>query len=96
MAQEVLQVKLTLDGKEYELGMKQAEQRTRSFMDGFEAVGERLTLFATTTLALVATQGLKTAMSLEESFNKVEVSFGKAADGVKQFSETTVDAFGQC
>lgn len=94
MAQEVLQVKLTLDGKEYELGMKQAEQRTRSFMDGFEAVGERLTLFATTTLALVATQGLKTAMSLEESFNKVEVSFGKAADGVKQFSETTVDAFG--
>lgn len=94
MAQEVLQVKLTLDGKEYELGMKQAEQRTRSFMDGFEAVGERLTLFATTTLALVATQGLKTAMSLEESLNRVEVSFGKSAEGIKDFAKTTVDSFG--
>lgn len=94
MAQEVLQVKLTLDGKEYELGMKQAEKSTANFMDKVEYLGERLSVVLTAPLALAGFQGMKTAMNLEESFNKVEVAFGKAADSVKQFSETTVDAFG--
>lgn len=94
MAQEVLQVKLTLDGKEYELGMKQAEKSTANFMDKVEYLGERLSVVLTAPLALAGFQGMKTAMNLEESFNKVEVAFGKAADSIKQFSETTVDAFG--
>lgn len=94
MSEERIHVRLVLDGREYETGLNRAGQATKSFSDTIQGVAEKLTLFATTTLALVGTQGIKTAMDLEESMNKVEVAFGSASKSIIDFSKTTTDTLG--
>jgi len=94
MSEERIHVRLVLDGREYETGLNRAGQATRNFSDTIQGVAEKLTLFATTTLALVGTQGIKTAMDLEESLNKVNVALGSAAKSIIDFSKTTTDTLG--
>jgi len=49
---------------------------------------------ATAVITALGTAAVSAASDLMEANNKVEVSFGKSADSVKEFAETTLDSYG--
>lgn len=64
------------------------------FADNAQRIGSRLTLTLTTPLLLAANKMKNLASDFEESTNKVDVAFGKSSDAIKDFSKTTLTAFG--
>lgn len=59
-----------------------------------EDVGKKMTTFATLPIIGLGAAMIKTASDLEESINKIDVAFGDSAQGVKDWSNTTLKNFG--
>ena len=68
--------------------------------DGMKKYGEKISsagdkmLPATAGIAAAAAYAVTAGSDMEESANKVEVSFGTAADAVMNFTDSTLDQFG--
>lgn len=58
------------------------------------SLGTALTAGVTAPLVAAGGVAVNMASDYEESLNKVEVAFGDASQGVKEFAQTTVDQFG--
>lgn len=58
------------------------------------SVGNALTAGVTAPLVAAGTAAIGMASDYEESLNKVDVAFGDASQGVRDFAQTTVDQFG--
>lgn len=58
------------------------------------SLGTALTAGVTAPLVAAGGVAVNKASDYEESLNKVEVAFGDASQGVKEFAQTTVDQFG--
>jgi hypothetical protein len=56
--------------------------------------GRKLTTFLTLPLSIAGGAAIKFASDVEESINKVDVSFGESSEHVKRFSDTTLKRFG--
>ncbi len=59
-----------------------------------EDVGKKMTTFATLPIIGLGAAMIKTASDLEESINKIDVAFGDSAQGIKDWSNTTLKDFG--
>ena len=62
--------------------------------DRLSKIGTGLTAGLTVPLAAAGVASVNYASDTEEALNKVEVAFGEAADGVKEWSDTTLNSYG--
>lgn len=62
--------------------------------DGMKRVGEKMTTRLTLPIVAGAGLAIKAASDLNETINKVDVSFGSSSDAVKKWSETSIKSMG--
>lgn len=94
MSNPRLQVDIGANTKDLDSKLKGVEGRLKSFSRKMGQVGGMLTTRLTLPLATVGFTAIKLASDLEESLNKVDVSFGDSANEVKKFADTTLESFG--
>lgn len=75
-------------------GLKSAASGLDNFSKKTSKIGNMLTLGVTTPLLAAGTASFKFASDLNENLNKTEVAFGKNADDVVKWSETTLKQYG--
>jgi len=93
--------KLTLDQKDYDSGLANAEKKASGFQQKFDKIGKDMMkvggmMTAGITLPLVAagTAAVNWASDLEESTNAVNVVFGDAAKIIKEYSDQSAQMVG--
>lgn len=74
--------------------MQQAGEKLKDVGDKISSVGNKLTVGVTAPIVAAATAAAKFASDYDENLNKVEASFGDAADSVKQWATTATESFG--
>ena len=74
--------------------MQEAGDKLIAVGDKISKVGNTLTLGITTPIVAAATAAAKFASDYDENLNKVEASFGDAADTVKEWATTATESFG--
>ena len=71
-----------------------AESRIKNFSNKAKDLGRTLTTRVALPLAAAGGFAIKFAADMEESLNKVDVSFGESSQRVKDFADTTLREFG--
>lgn len=89
-----LEVSIGVDVDGLNQGLSSASKRFEEFGKKMSNLGSLMSLAITAPLVLISKQMIKLASDSEESLNKVEVAFGKSADQVKTFAETSLTSFG--
>lgn len=74
--------------------MQEAGKKLQDVGDKISSVGNKLTVGITAPIVAAATAAAKFASDYDENLNKVEASFGDAADSVKQWATTATESFG--
>ena len=74
--------------------MQQAGDKLKDVGDKISSVGNKLTVGVTAPIVAAATAAAKFASDYDENLNKVEASFGDAADSVKEWATTATESFG--
>ena len=74
--------------------MQEAGKKIKEVGEKITSVGNKLTLGITTPILAAATASAKLASDYDENLNKVEASFGSAADSVKKWATTATESFG--
>ena len=74
-------------------GFEQASTKLQKFGKKMQAVGKSISAISLP-LAIAGGAAIKMASDFEESMNKVDVSFGKSSNKVKEFAKTTLTQFG--
>lgn len=87
-------VRLLLDSAQMEKGLKGAQARIHRFGKGMSTVGGALTRGVSLPLAGAAIAAIKFASDAAETENKVRVTFGKMADEILQWSNTSIEKIG--
>lgn len=77
-----------------ELRMNQIKSTLSQVSSALDSVGKNLTLGVTAPLVAAGTASFKMASDMEEAINKVDVSFGDAAETVHAFSNETLTTYG--
>lgn len=85
---------LSLKTDKFDAAAASIGTKTKKIGDSMQKVGKKMTLFVT--LPVVAGMGfaVKAASDLSETLNKVDVSFGKQAKVVRDWSKTSINAMG--
>jgi len=91
---EKLLIKIGVDLAEFERKMKTMASRMDAVGQKMSAMGRKMTTMVTLPIIGAATAAIKFASDMEEALNKVDVSFGQSAQSIKDWAETTLDAFG--
>jgi hypothetical protein len=68
--------------------------KAKDLSNSFKNVGSKMTVGLTAPIIGFFGLAIKGASDLEETMNKVDVTFGDSADEVKKWAETTIDQFG--
>ena len=89
-----LTVMFGADMKGFNRSMKKAEKSLNKTARNFKRIGSSLTTNVTLPVLGLGAASVKLASDLEESMNKVRVSFGDSAKVIEDFSETTLMSFG--
>lgn len=89
-----INVKFQVDLKQFSSEMQNSLREIDKFGQKMQSVGRGLTTFVTAPLLLAGGASVKFASDFEESSNKVEVAFGASSNAVKEFSKTTLEAYG--
>jgi len=89
-----LEVSIGVDVEGLNNGLNSASKRFEEFGKKMSNIGSTLSLAITVPLTLISRQMIKLSSDTEESLNKVNVAFGKSADQVKLFAETSLTNFG--
>lgn len=76
------------------LRMDQIKSTLSQVSSALDSVGKNLTLGVTAPLVAAGTASFKMASDMEEAINKVDVSFGDAAETVHAFSNETLTTYG--
>ena len=74
--------------------MDQIKSTLSQVSSALDSVGKNLTLGVTAPLVAAGTASFKMASDMEEAINKVDVSFGDAAETVHAFSNETLTTYG--
>jgi len=91
---EKLLVKIGVDLNEFERKISTMSTRLDAVGQKMSAMGRKMTAAVTLPILGAATAAIKFASDTEEALNKVDVSFGQSAQSIKDFAQTTLDAFG--
>ena len=89
-----LTVMFGADMKGFNRAMKNAEKSLNKTARNFKKIGNSLTTNVTLPVLGLGAASVKLASDLEESMNKVRVSFGDSAKVIEDFSDTTLMSFG--
>ena len=89
-----LRVNLIGDASKLNASLNKASSKLKAFGKSATRIGKDLSLKLTLPIGLAAAASIKLASDFQESMNKVDVSFGKSANKVKEFAETTLTQFG--
>ena len=89
-----LRVNLIGDASKLNASLNKASSKLKAFGKSATRIGKDLSLKLTLPIALAAGASIKFASDFQESLNKVDVSFGKSSNAVKEFAKTTLDEFG--
>ena len=74
--------------------MQQAGEKIKAVGEKISGIGNKISLGVTTPIVAAATAAAKLASDYDENLNKVESSFGDAADSVKKWATTATESFG--
>lgn len=74
--------------------MQEAGEKLKAVGDKITSVGNKLSVGVTAPIVAAATAAAKFASDYDENLNKVEASFGDAADSVKEWATTATESFG--
>lgn len=94
MANNDLRVNLIGDASKLTASLNTASSKLAAFGKKAKDVGKSLSLRLTLPIALAAGAAIKLASDFNEAMNKVNVSFGKSSESVKEFAKTTLNSFG--
>ena len=76
------------------LKMDNIKKQLNDVSDKLTSIGKTMTLGVTAPLVAAGAASVKMAADMNESINKVDVSFGDAAKSVHEFSNTTLTTYG--
>ena len=71
-----------------------AKEKLDTFSSSMTNFGNKLSLAVTAPLVALGGKMVSAASDMEENINKVDVAFGKSADGVKAWADTATESFG--
>ncbi len=89
-----LRVNLIGDASKLNASLNKASSKLKAFGKSATKIGKDLSMKLTLPIGLAAAASIKLASDFQESMNKVDVSFGKSANKVKEFAQTTLREFG--
>ena len=89
-----LRVNLIGDASKLNASLNKASSKLKAFGKSATKIGKDLSMKLTLPIGLAAAASIKLASDFQESMNKVDVSFGKSANKVKEFAQTTLTQFG--
>lgn len=89
-----LEVSIGVDVDGLNQGLNSVSQKFEELGKKLTGLGAKMSLAITTPLTLISRQMIKLSSDTEESLNKVNVAFGKSAEQVKSFAETSLTNFG--
>lgn len=89
-------------GKEFSEGFEEGvssptdgiQQKLNSVSSSMTNFGNKMSLAVTAPLVALGGKMVSSASDMEENLNKVDVAFGKSADGVKAWADTATESFG--
>ncbi len=87
-------VTMQLMKEDFNNAQKDINAKFKTMGDNMAKVGGKMSTFATLPIAAAGAAAFKYASDMEESTNKVNVAFGKNADFVNKWSESTLQSFG--
>jgi hypothetical protein len=93
-ALESLVVKLALDGKDYESGIKNAKGTLDGFASGAQKVGGVMSLAVTAPIVAIGASALSMASDLNETTSKVSTLFGDQTASIEAWADNSAAAFG--
>ena len=71
-----------------------AKEKLDTFSSSMTNFGNKMSLAVTAPLVALGGKMVSAASDMEENINKVDVAFGKSADGVKAWADTATESFG--
>ncbi len=94
MGNKTLSVRLTLNDKDFQSGLRKAQSSLKKVGKSFQKVGSSMSRNFTLPLVVAGSAAIKLASDYEESLNKVKVAFGSTSIQVETFAKTTLESFG--
>lgn len=85
---------LGLDTSKFDNSVSKMNAKLKNVGKSMQNIGSKMTTFVTLPIVAGAGFAVKAASDLEETINKVDVSFGKSADTVKEWARTSVKSMG--
>ncbi len=89
-----INIKFTADLRGFSTEMQNSIRRIGALGKELQTAGRGLSTFVTLPLVAAGAAAVKFASDYEESVNKVNVAFGPASEGVKEFAKTSLESFG--
>ena len=94
MAEKTLSVKLTLNDKEFQSGLRKTSASLKKLGKSMQRTGRTLAMNFTVPILAAGAASVKMASDFEESLNKTRVAFGDSSAEVELFAKTTLKSFG--
>lgn len=92
---KTLNLRLGLDSRQFEKGLKKAQRSMKRFGGQMKRVGSSITSNITMPFGLVATAGIKMSLDLTKSFTKIETLVGLTADQVASMRSEVMKLSGE-
>ena len=89
-----INIRFKADLKEFSSQLQNAQRQIAKQGEELKRIGAGISTYVTLPLVAAGTAATKYASDLEQSSQKTEVVFGKQADNVKKFAQTTLEAYG--
>ena len=77
-----------------EMQSKSIQEKLNTLSGSMTNFGNKMSLAVTAPLVALGGKMVSSASDMEENLNKVDVAFGKSADGVKAWADTATESFG--
>lgn len=85
---------LSLKTDKFDAAAASISARTKRIGEGMQSVGKKMTAFVTLPVAVGMGFAVKAASDLQETLNKVDVSFGKSSSTVRSWAKTSITSMG--
>lgn len=89
-----INIRFKADLKEFSSQLQNAQRQIAKQGEELKRIGAGISTYVTLPLVAAGTAATKYASDLEQSLQKTEVVFGKQANNIKEFSQTTLEAYG--
>ena len=94
MSEKRLSVKLTLNDKQFQNGLRKTTTSLKKLGKNLQNTGREMSTNFTLPILAAGGAAVKMAADYEESLNKTRVAFGESSASVEAFAKTTLNSFG--